>query len=1034
VVTEEVEVSVLVTVIAFPLSQDEARDPVMKHVLEAGYAASIGLEAEKVSVTHANGQVIARRLAVANIRFVVESASNSPTEIQALRANIVAAATEGSLVANIQKLASDNGVLTPGLFSMARVLHSVTWPAVTESTQTKVVRELRRITLYPTASPIPTVPPTPAPTTSYIVGLVVEVRATYVSDMLTLVEAMEAVELESVTKDKEPSPSTELICWPNSCNVCSAAESECCSNFVASNDLCSTCVENKGCQATGYLPEPGVGALVVARIDTASNSISAQVPGMHLEVIMKDIGAVALRQTDREIVPGEVEGHPGCDTGLCTSESPSFGASIVNVQLPPAWKSTLPGFERLVYEVAVSDFTEAKVIPSRIELDFDSPSAQVIVIGVDDKAMDGNRPFEVVLTGTMFYRSGQFLLQKQVLERRTQFLNLDDDVAGIKVVQTPGDRGRLTYEALPDRYTKPALFTVELTAEPCCVNHCPCSDAHDLAGAQNSLSSVVVPVTSMNIRKGVTTTPFLSFDQVNWNVPQYANFTGVDDDVVDYETRTIDAACALDGANMTRAELEPCIMDEPTNYHVLFGVCDSPTDTNYHGKHFETFKNMGSVSDDVMGINLTQMSNFTSEDGTITSKLGVSLLSEPKASILLTLVSTRADKSWCSPAIFAFSSADWNVPQISIVQGFDDDLPDGDVPFVMEAIIVFAEDPDYGNQLVGMRALTEARGFISIGEPDCATLEASSAFSENIKCDGPYSEETCKPGYRSRRPDGVGDCTPCGIGYFNPLFNATKMRNCVPCPLGMAAKPGAFVASATLSDACELCPEGSYAPTPGLSVCIDCTSLGHPDTVFCAYGANHPLPISTLHRQTGTIHEWGDIISEKFKYEGRVLPWEPAKVMTLEAIQDRMFLLVFIPVILVMVPVIMLHFIHVMYLRLKRRKWYADWEDRKFNHKNGHWAWTKTKQNFAATKIQSLVRCKIIDAGVQDLKFDVKVALVARKLARQWRRRAARIALANGEETADELKLWLKTKGRPPPLVAEEDEKRAKLMGGVQRS
>jgi hypothetical protein len=654
----------------------------------------------------------------------------------------------------------------------------------------------------------------------------------------------------------------------------------------------------------------------------------------------------------------------------------------------------------LEYQVRVTDATEAMVVPSQIDLTLESPVGQVAVIGMDDKAMDGAKSFDVVLTGTVHYRhKGGIAKQKIVSSRRIQFVNLDDDVAGIKVVQAPGEEGRLTYEALPYRTTRTAKFTVQLTSEPCCIGYCPCSDATDLGGILTPEAKVVVPVMSMQVSKAVPTIPVVNFNQYNWNIEHTVSFAGVDDKIADYEDRAIDIACTQNPSRIY--DLQSCITDEPTKYNVLFGVCDSPTDSNFHAKHFEQFDNMGSVNDDEIGLNVSQVGTVTSEDGSTTSVVSISLLTEPKASLMITLVINRPDKAWASPPIFAFSRADWNIPQLSIITGFDDDVPDGDVPYTLSTEIIFSEDPDYGNGFIGMGTLTKVLDFVSIGEPDCSKMTATAEDFSNIKCDGPFAASVCQPGYRSARADGNGECIPCGIGYFNPLFNATSSRNCIPCPIGMSAKPSAAAVSATLLDACQLCIEGTYAPASGMVSCINCTGLGHPNTVFCPFGASYPLPVSTLHRQGGNIHEWGDVKVEHFSYYGRILPWETRQQMTMQEIQTRLFFLAFLPIIFIAWPIMLLSLLHVLQKLMRQNPQYAEWERQKFNKMNGHWVGKKKKRAYAATKIQAFARARILDKGAYDKLWDLKTIMAARKVARRWRQRAKELGKERREaETA----------------------------------
>merc|ERR1711934_1183002 len=71
-----------------------------------------------------------RRLSGVTVNFEVESADSSDAGVDALATKIVAAASEGSIVANVQKEASTNGVLTQALADMPRA-QTVTTETVT---------------------------------------------------------------------------------------------------------------------------------------------------------------------------------------------------------------------------------------------------------------------------------------------------------------------------------------------------------------------------------------------------------------------------------------------------------------------------------------------------------------------------------------------------------------------------------------------------------------------------------------------------------------------------------------------------------------------------------------------------------------------------------------------------------------------------------------------------------------------------------------------------------------------------------------
>ena len=103
VVEKQENVKVLTTAISFPLTAVQAQDPVMKTSLEGGVASALGLSPSMVAVTHIDGQPVSRRLADAVISFEVQSPSSTSTAVADLRADMQTAATEGSLVANVQE-------------------------------------------------------------------------------------------------------------------------------------------------------------------------------------------------------------------------------------------------------------------------------------------------------------------------------------------------------------------------------------------------------------------------------------------------------------------------------------------------------------------------------------------------------------------------------------------------------------------------------------------------------------------------------------------------------------------------------------------------------------------------------------------------------------------------------------------------------------------------------------------------------------------------------------------------------------------
>jgi hypothetical protein len=153
----------------FPIPSGDANLPSMRDTLTTGLANTMGLEPKSVSITKINGVAVRRLLLLSDrrlagqstkIEFQIISNSDDASAVAQLKKDLETAATEGSLVANIQKVASDNGVLVQALKDMQREL---TKPVVSTVEVEVEVLVQERTTDAPTKQPTTT--PTNAPTT-----------------------------------------------------------------------------------------------------------------------------------------------------------------------------------------------------------------------------------------------------------------------------------------------------------------------------------------------------------------------------------------------------------------------------------------------------------------------------------------------------------------------------------------------------------------------------------------------------------------------------------------------------------------------------------------------------------------------------------------------------------------------------------------------------------------------------------------------------------------------------------------------------
>ena len=80
---------------------------------------------------------------------------------------------------------------------------------------------------------------------------------------------------------------------------------------------------------------------------------------------------------------------------------------------------------------------------------------------------------------------------------------------------------------------------------------------------------------------------------------------------------------------------------------------------------------------------------------------------------------------------------------------------------------------------------------------------------------------------------GSTECTPCGVGNYSNMMEATNYSFCLPCESGKFSMT-------SITSACLDCIAGKYSSVSGLSACLDCaadtysTSLGMTDAGECS--------------------------------------------------------------------------------------------------------------------------------------------------------------------------------------------------------
>lgn len=279
--------------------------------------------------------------------------------------------------------------------------------------------------------------------------------------------------------------------------------------------------------------------------------------------------------------------------------------------------------------------TEGTVSPANLTFtptNWNAPQT-VTVTGVDDEVKDGDVTF-VIAFGRLQSSDKAF---SGVQPEPLVVANLDDETAGLFV------------DAANDLTTTEAggsaTFAVRLRSAP--------------------LADVRVPLTSSNAAEGRVSPETLTFTPINWNAPQQATVSGVDD----------------------------AVADGPQDYTVAIGPTES-ADATYSTITAEpvSFKN---VDDETAGVTVTPTSGIATTEVGGTATFTIVLNSQPTADVTIALSSSNVTEGTPSAASVTFTPVNWNAPQEITITGHDDSVADGNQPYAIVTAAAESADPNY---------------------------------------------------------------------------------------------------------------------------------------------------------------------------------------------------------------------------------------------------------------------------------------------------------------------------------------------------
>lgn len=300
-------------------------------------------------------------------------------------------------------------------------------------------------------------------------------------------------------------------------------------------------------------------------------------------------------------------------SGLVTSEAGTTATFTVVLNSMPS--------SDVVVGLSSDTPSEGTVSPASLTFtstDWNMPQT-VTVTGVDDVVADGSRAYTVLTTSA----ASADLDYNGFNPVDVAASNLDDDSPGVTVVAVPG---LTTTEAGGS-----ATFTVVLNVDPGMAVH--------------------IDFVSSDTTEGTVSPSMLTFDHLNWDMPQTITVTGVND--------------AVD--------------DGDISYSVLTSVTSSPNPL-YDGVPVADV-NVTNLDDDAAGVTVTPTSGLVTTEAGANATFTVVLTSQPSGDVTINLASSNSGEGTASPANLLFTSANWSTPRTVTVTGVDDLVDDGDVAY-----------------------------------------------------------------------------------------------------------------------------------------------------------------------------------------------------------------------------------------------------------------------------------------------------------------------------------------------------------------
>ncbi len=319
-------------------------------------------------------------------------------------------------------------------------------------------------------------------------------------------------------------------------------------------------------------------------------------------------------------------------TRLRTSESGDSATFTVVLNAPPSADVVIP--------ISSDPSSEGGVSPESLTftpLNWNAPQTVTVTGKDDDGTADGDQPYVIILG----VPTGDDPDYAALPETNVRASNVDNDKPGFTLMLLTGVDPQDPTRLLTTEAGTTATFALSLNSRP--------SDA------------VTVKLSSSLPSEGSITPDSLTFTTDNWKSPHIVSVTGVNDD----------------------------IQDGSPAFFVRTGVAAS-SDPGYDGLDPPDVQ-VTNQDDDSAGVRIvlakgidpTNPNRLATDESGSTATFTVALTSEPTGDVSIPLVSSNTKEGTVSPAALTFTKLNYRAPQTVTITGVNDDVVDGNQPFVI---------------------------------------------------------------------------------------------------------------------------------------------------------------------------------------------------------------------------------------------------------------------------------------------------------------------------------------------------------------